>query len=283
MDLDLLVKCAPEFSLPFDSTALPLWISGGGGQAEFASTSNEGNESLILSAGDIDSCTEFHVLIPNYSAGRDTRYDLTATVSGLSPALRVSKGPGEVRSAGTGEVLVMSRKLSAEDDTFRVSGLTVTEEGTGDLSGVQSANLYLDGNGDGEFSGPEDRLLATTAEIDAGSGRITFEGFEETIENGESAVFLMTYEGAAAAAGGGWFALLLAAGLLVFRRTSAVRRMMILLAVPILLLGSCSSRPAGFHPNIVESGDISARGLTFDDQFSVCMNVNSVQDFFECR
>ncbi len=299
VDLDLLVKCAPEFSLPFMSTVPSLVTSSGDSQqAEFSSTSLQGTEQIVIEGESLSACT-YHILIPNFSSeflpsdgilranyisGSSANFELTATVLGADPRLNIVQGPGTLQDGGTGEILVASRTFRAFDDDIELEDVSFTDSGPGDLSTVSSVQLYLDADEDGSYEGENDRLLASST-VDASTRKVVFEDLNRFIEENETETYLLTYtvsEASSSASLGVLFAILMLGMLLTFR-TPLRRGVGVLLLFCVLGVGSCGSSSRTFEPDILE-GDVTVTGMTFGSNVSVCVNnAESVSEYFQCR
>lgn len=282
LDLDIMGRCDGEFSLPFDSTAPPLTDNPGNPQqADFSSESVSGVESITLNnttTPKFQNCT-YHILVTNFSGKSGLKYDFTATVKGGDPRLLVEKGSGSVVSDGSGEILVMSRKLTAKEENFRLRSLVVADEGIADLAGVSQATLYIDTDGDGAATSA-DTVLATASAIDTTARTISFSGFDHFIDADASSTFLVTYTTESSAGAPIWGAVVLIGAWLGRRRRRWLT--MTILGVSLLQASCGSKKVVGFSPQISKSEDVGAVGRTYGSAIKIDFKdqSKSVKDFF---
>lgn len=95
----------------------------------------------------------------------------------IAGRLSASRGPNSmasrVVSAGTNGLSTLQVRLTAENEAFTVSALTVTADGTlNDVTNVSSVRLYHDADSNGVFSGGDSLLRTESFTLD--NGRVTF-------------------------------------------------------------------------------------------------------------
>lgn len=288
VDIDLVGRCDQEFALTGDAgagTSIPVYDldASVAQQAEFQGTTEASTESVTLNSTStpaLRACT-YHLLVINASAA-STSFELTATVEGASPKFSITRGSGDVVSDGSGEILVMSRKLSAEGDTFYVKSLTVTDNGTGDFYRVERVTLYADTNGDGAVS-DDDRVVASKTDIDREGRIIAFSGLREFIVPGTPQTYLVTYNVSAAAGAGGWLAVFLL-GLVLSQFYAPLRRRALVLLLLVFLTATCGEKVSGYDATISGSSSVSVKGLAFGDSIAISVRdgaPSSVKNFFD--
>jgi hypothetical protein len=235
-------------------------------------------ELTAASSPKLKACV-YHLFVVNNST-RSTSFSLTATITGGAPKFNVGRGgKGEVDD-GTGEILVMNRKLTGTGDSFVLRSLSVTDLGVGDMGRVEKGVLYADSDGSDSLT-PGDRVLQEVTEIDRAGRRIVFSGLHEVFEADLPQTYLLTYT-VRATSGGGIFLSLLLAGLAAAMWRSGRRGVGILLLTLIGL--SCASEARQFHPTVTGGADVSVVGETFGDEVSVTvqsLTPTSVKDYFE--
>ncbi|MFH1262274.1 MAG: hypothetical protein V1495_02350 [Pseudomonadota bacterium] len=284
-------KCDPEFSLTEGVTSFPIYDPAGGTQqAEFAANSANGYRQAITldsrSTPAITPCT-YHLFIENPSQ-KDTTFSLTATVNGVAPKLTISRGAGSVVEGGSGDLLVMSKKLTATGDTLTVRSMVLTDIGMGNLSSVKNVALYEDTNGDGQVNaGGVDRLISAAPIVNGTARTFTFKNLREVIDPANPETILLVYT-TNSSAGGSWIWVFLLGGLFVTALRVPFRRWGILVLVTAIVGSGLScrktTRPTGYAPEVANGSNVTLTGQTFGNAIHVSVvgaEPTSVKSFFE--
>ncbi len=284
-DLDIVGRCDTEFSYVIPGLTPGLEDGTSSQQAELKSSGPTSKETLTIDSGSnpkLKNCT-YYLLVTNITQNATASYTFTATLSGGNPQLELRKGPGDVVSDGTGEILVKSEKITAHDETFRLHGIVFTDDGTKKLSGVTAAKLYEDSDNSGGIS-VGDELISTASTIDPVKGQITFSGFDEFFEPDKPRVFLVTYQVDSSAAGWGFLALIVLVGFGLGRLQTLRRYSLGLILIgSTLFFGSCGEPKGPYAPRIASKNDVTAVGQTYGSSISIAVDesVSSVKEFFE--
>ena len=287
IDLDIVGRCNDEFSLalPAVGTAPPLYPGTsfpGTPQAEFFTDDVTGNETVVLNSSsepELQAC-KYHIMVPKFGTTQNTTYELTATIEGANPQFSVELANGGESSSGSGETTVMSRNLVSQDDTFRFSGITITDSGNGDLSLVSRARLYIDDDSNGELSSG-DRVISSTTNTNTSDRKIMFTNFTEFVTDGSSKTLLVTYDiSGSSASSAAWIFMLGILGMLFRKKRRGGYAVAVLACV--LLLGSCGGSTDGYHPGVAETTDVIVTGESFGTNVQVRLreSPSSVADFF---
>jgi hypothetical protein len=278
--------CNNEFSLPVDSTAYPLVSQTGLSQADFVGDSTTGNETVTLDSGStpaIQGCT-YHLLVVNYTVvtnpDKTTDFTITATIDGQSPTVELMNLQSDNGNGGSGELLMLSQRVKAQDDTYRLKDITYIDGGTGDLSEISEARLYLDSDGDGAWDPESDELLTTTTEINADKRKIAFSGMDQFFDAGTKSTLFVTYTFNSNASVNLWFLLAVSGMAFGFvRRRDTLK--VALVCVVFMGLGSCSGSKPPYEPKLTSDQHVTIIGQTYGDQINIKVSTNdSIHDYF---
>jgi hypothetical protein len=280
VNFDLYGRCDSGFTVA-DNRVIPPTFDLSDQATEF-SAAGSGDESRALtssSAPTKKTCT-YYLLIVKASPSSEGRYQLTATLKGTAKIV-VATGSAPTVTDGSGDIIVLSKSLTAEGDSFSISALTFFDEGDGDLSRVSKATLIADTDNNGLVGG-SDRTVAQTTLISNNARSITFSGLSETLAKGATTSYLLVYTVSSSARWGEWALLLLVGALAgLFRNRLRPYRVVASLLLVTILLSSCPSddtpaqtptntpiTPSGFVPTI-EASSIGAVADTFRRSFTV--------------
>jgi hypothetical protein len=108
---------------------------------------------------------------------------------------------------GASGIAVLQLSMAASNSGYHieVTRLTLTAQGTlNDVTGVTSADLYVDANANGSLDAGTDLYLASST-YSSDDGPATFSGFSRTVVSGGSEKWLVVYGLSASAAAGATF------------------------------------------------------------------------------
>ncbi|MCB0308557.1 MAG: hypothetical protein KDD48_04240 [Bdellovibrionales bacterium] len=291
-DLSLLARCANEFSLTSDITSPPyLDLSGGSQQAEYvSSTPATGNESIVITKGSnppLKACT-YHIVANDYfafSAVNPQTFELTATIQGPKPKLKISKSEVNIKNLTGNDVYIARQVIEAKGDDFDVSTIVFNDIGTDSMDNVTGAKLYRDTDQNGTIS-ESDELIAQSSQVDTTERKVVFSGLSEYISSSDGVVsYFLVYE-VVSTSGYSWPLILCLVGLIVgVGRRRKPMAFLSCVCVGFLLFISCAKTDSvsGFEPQINQVTSIEARGLAFGEEFQIDLDItfDSVSDFFD--
>ncbi|HMQ10910.1 MAG TPA: hypothetical protein PKC21_02135 [Oligoflexia bacterium] len=285
-DLDLFVKCEPEFSI---SGAAPnLYNQSSAFSDEIQTTS----ETIVLNNNTnpkLEDC-QYHIIVQKFNPtqGETVDFTLDVTVDADLPTRLRSKAEDINKLYQGNEHVVASKVMQGYSEKFDVFSLEFQESISPNLSQVLSASLYLDSNKN-KILDSEDKFLQTTSSFDVQDLSFIFDDiFFSVGEETETRVFV-TYTLQPQSASMGLFCLcLLVLAIFTWCFNSLKKKLMVrfgLFIVVSLLPLSCQKPKLNYKPVLVDENSVTAVGQTFNDQFIIDIDesgqYDSVVDYFD--
>lgn len=277
-DLDLFIKCSPEFSL--SKAASNLYSQSDAYSDKVLTTS----ETIVLtntSSKKLKNC-QYHIIVQKFNPtdGETVDFTLDVAVDGDLPTKLRSKAEDINKVYHGNEEVVASKVMEGYSEKFDVFSLEFQESISPNLDNVLSASLYRDSNKN-KILDNDDELLQTTTSINTQDLSFVFDDiFFSVDEKAETRVFVTYTFQPQSANLSVVFLLLLVLAIIIqcfnFFKNKFVP-IFLLLMISLCPL-SCQKAKLNYKPILVDENSITAVGQTYNNQFIVEIDESGVYD-----
>lgn len=285
-DLDLFVKCGPEFSI---SKAAPNLYSQSDAYSDQISTTSE---AIVLdnnSLPQLEDC-QYHIIVKKFdpSSGEVVNFNLEVAVDADLPTKLRSKAEDINKPYQGNEQVVASKVMRGYSEKFDIFSLEFQESIASSLNQVISASLYLDSNKNKKLDN-EDEFLQTTTSFGAQDLDFEFDDIFFSVEDDSETRVFVTYTLQPQSASMNGLLLCLLVLTIIVGCFNGLKKKYIasmsMLVMMILLPLSCQKPKLNYKPILIDENSITAVGQTFNDQFIVDIDesgqYDSVADYFD--
>ncbi|MCI5072452.1 hypothetical protein MRY82_05865 [bacterium] len=285
-DLDLFIKCEPEFSIAKSSPN--LYSQSLAFSDEISTTS----ESIVLNKNNsprLEDC-QYHIIVQKFnpSVGEVVNFSLNVEVDANLPTQLQSKAEDINKVYQGNEYVVASKVMTGYSEDFDIFALEFQESLLLDMNQVSQAALYLDSNKN-KILDKGDSLLQTTTDFAAQDLSFVFDDIFFTVDDGKETRIFVTYTLQPQTSNVSMFFLVLLLLAVVSLCFSGYKKHVVcsvcVLFVFIVLPLSCQKVKLDYKPILIDEESITAVGQTYDDQFIVEIDesgqYDSVVDYFD--